>query len=85
MGLKSLNFWGVGESRFFTVTFTDDGPHPPARHPLRGYPARRRQEKGDLPGGVERSGIILWTFRVDANPPWEELLAAVCAESRHRR
>jgi hypothetical protein len=32
-GLKSLNFWGVGESRFFAFAFTGDGPHPLAPSP----------------------------------------------------
>jgi hypothetical protein len=27
-GLKSLNFWDFGESRFFTFMFAGDGPHP---------------------------------------------------------
>jgi hypothetical protein len=32
-GLKSLNLWGVRESRSFTVTFGGKGPHPlPATH-----------------------------------------------------
>ena len=39
--LKVLNFWGAGD----VLTAC---PHPPTRHPLRGYPARRRQEKGAL-------------------------------------